>query len=86
MTKLRKLNLSGFIADEVQVKESQWKVYYLPVFLFNHDVFVSEEEQHFQYSDSTKKYDSQVGFLATVEKFHFYLGSSLLIQLKAANQ
>ena len=24
-------------------------------------------------SDNTKKYDSQVGFLATEEKFHFYL-------------
>ena len=24
-------------------------------------------------SDNTKKYDRQVGFLATVKKFHFYL-------------
>ena len=24
-------------------------------------------------SDNTKKYDRQVGFLATVEQFHFYL-------------
>ena len=24
-------------------------------------------------SDNTKKYDRRVGFLATVEKFHFYL-------------
>ena len=47
MTKLRKLNLSGFIANEVQVKKFEWKVYYRP-FFFNRDVFASDEEEHFQ--------------------------------------
>ena len=31
--------------------------------------------------DNTKKYDSQAGFLATVEKFHFYLFERTDVQL-----
>jgi len=48
MTKLRKLSLSGFIANEVQVKKIRMKSL-LSARFFNHDVFASEEEQHFQW-------------------------------------
>ena len=48
MTKLRKLNLSGFIANEVQVKKIRMKSLLSARFFFNRDVFASEEEQHFQ--------------------------------------
>ena len=52
MTKLRKLNLFGFIANEVQAKKIRMKSLLFPRFFFNHDVFASEEEQHFH--DNTK--------------------------------
>ena len=71
MTKLRKLNLSGFIANEVQVKKFEWKVYYRPVFFST--AMSSRCLRNIFSSDNTKKYDRQVGFLATVEQFHFYL-------------
>ena len=72
MTKLRKVNLSGFIANEVQVKKFEWKVYYRPVF-FSTALSLPVKKRNIFSSDDTKKYDRQVGFVATVEKFHFYL-------------
>ena len=72
MTKLRKLNLSGFIANEVQVKKFEWKVYYQPVF-FSTAMSSPVKKSNIFSSDNTKKYDRQIGFLATVKKFHFYL-------------